>query len=93
MGRETIPILIGKKATKIFLATLSATAAAALVAAYLLGWTDLFGVVLVLSIFYTGFYLLLYHWRIIKGGVKFDLVVDGVFYVTGLLAIVWIAMA
>ena len=92
VGRETIPILIGKKATKIFLAFLSTTAAAALVIAYVLEWTDLFGVVLVLSIFYTGFYLLLYHYRIIKGGVKFDLVVDGVFYVTGLLAVAWIAI-
>lgn len=90
VGRETIPILIGKQATKIFLAILSSATAGALVGAYAMEWTDLFGVVLLFSIFYTGFYLLLFHWRIINEGLKFDLAVDGVFHVTGLLAVAWI---
>ncbi len=90
IGRETIPILIGKPATKIFLGLLCAAGAMALGLAYLMGWAGPFALLCLLSILYTALYLLLYHWRIITGGARFDLMVDGVFHLTGLMALIWI---
>lgn len=89
VGRETIPILIGVGATKVFLAALSAGLAALLIAASYIGWVGPFGYVLLFSIAYTAFYLYLYHRRVISGGFPFNLTMDGVFHFSGLLAIIW----
>ncbi|MBI4828611.1 MAG: UbiA family prenyltransferase, partial [Nitrospinae bacterium] len=93
VGRETIPILIGKTATKFFLGALCAGLAGGLIAAAAAGWVGAFGYVALGAVAYTALYLALYHWRVISRGVAFDLAIDGVFHVTGALALVWIFIA
>ena len=93
VGRETIPILIGKTATKYFLGVLCAGLAAALIAAAAAGWVGGFGYAALGAVAYTALYLTLYHWRVINRGVAFDLAIDGVFHVTGALALLWVFIA
>ena len=93
MGRETVPILIGKTATKAFVAALGLGLAGALAAAAWAGWVTGFGWWLLGAVAYTGLYLGLYHYRVIHRGVVFDLALDGVFHVCGALAIAWILLA
>ena len=89
VGRETIPILIGKEQTKVFLAFLTVGLAILLVTASALGWVTSFGYFLLVLVGYTALYLGLYHRRIIARGFRFDLTLDGVFYMAGIMAIVW----
>ncbi|VAX26073.1 4-hydroxy-3-methylbut-2-enyl diphosphate reductase [hydrothermal vent metagenome] len=91
VGRETIPILIGKKATKIFLFMLTIGLALGLFAASYFQWVGPFGYALLLSVAYTGLYLWLYHRRVISRGLPYDLAVDGAFHFTGLMAIIWVS--
>ncbi len=89
VGRETIPILIGKTPTKIFVATLAIALSALLLTSAWLNLVGAIGYVLLLSVAYTAAYLSLYHARVISRGVPFDLALDGVFHVTGLSAVLW----
>jgi len=89
IGRETIPILIGKEPTKVFVASLTIALALLLASASSLGWAPRFGYFLMLAVGYTALYLALYHARIISRGVAFDLTLDGAYHVSGLLAILW----
>jgi len=89
VGRETIPIIIGNEGTKVYLALIAAGLASMLVSAAISGMAGPFAYVLLLSIGYTSMYLWLYHKRVITRGVRFALMVDGVFYFTGALAIGW----
>lgn len=93
VGRETIPILIGKTATKFFLGALCVGLAGGLIAAAAAGWVGGFGYVALGAVAYTALYLALYHWRVISRGVAFDLAIDGVFHVTGALALLWVFIA
>ncbi|MBI5816673.1 MAG: 4-hydroxy-3-methylbut-2-enyl diphosphate reductase [Nitrospinae bacterium] len=93
VGRETIPILIGNEGTKVFLALIVVGLATMLVSAAMSGLAGPFAYVLLLSIAYTALYLWFYHKRIISRGLRFDLTLDGVFYFTGALAIIWTAAA
>jgi len=89
VGRETIPIMIGVGGSKVFLALVAAGMASLLVSSAAGGLVGPFAYVLTLSIGYTGMYLWLYHKKVINRGLKFDLVVDGVFHFTGALALAW----
>lgn len=89
VGRETIPILIGKAATKIFLGALTAGLFVMLLVATHYVYAGAFGYWLLGAVVYTGGYLVLYHRRAIRKGLTFDLVVDGVFHFSGLLAIIY----
>lgn len=89
VGRETIPILIGKEKTKIFLLTLSGLAAVGLFIFSRIGWLSSLGYLLIIPILYTIFYLFLYHRRIISQGLSCEGVVDGKFILTGIIAFIW----
>ncbi|MBI3599027.1 MAG: 4-hydroxy-3-methylbut-2-enyl diphosphate reductase [Nitrospinae bacterium] len=89
VGRETIPIIIGKEKTKVFLLTLAGIAAAGLFISSKLGWTSGIGYLFIITIIYTVFYLYLYHKRIISQGLSCEAVVDGKFILTGLIAFIW----
>lgn len=89
VGRETIPIMIGVDGAKVFLALVTAGMASLLVSSAGGGLVGPFAYVLTFSIGYTGMYLWLYHKKVINRGLKFDLVVDGVFHFTGALALAW----
>ena len=89
VGRETIPILIGKEKTKIFLLAISGLAAIGLFIFSRIGWLSSLGYLLIIPIGYTIFYLYLYHRRIISQGLSCEAVVDGKFILTGVIAFIW----
>ncbi len=89
VGRETIPILIGKEKTKIFLLAISGLAAIGLFIFSRIGWLSSLGYLLIIPIVYTIFYLYLYHRRIISQGLSCEAVVDGKFILTGVIAFIW----
>ncbi|MDH5639311.1 MAG: UbiA family prenyltransferase, partial [Nitrospinota bacterium] len=93
MGRETIPILIGKERTKVFVGFMCVGLGGILLVSAWAGWTTGFGYWLLFSVGYTVFYLALYHLRVIQRGVAFDLTIDGVFHFSGLLAVGWLLLA
>ncbi|MDH5509842.1 MAG: 4-hydroxy-3-methylbut-2-enyl diphosphate reductase [Nitrospinota bacterium] len=93
MGRETIPILIGKERTKVFVGLMCMGLGGLLFTAAWAGWTTGFGFPLLLAVGYTVFYLTLYHLRVIQHGVAFDLTIDGVFHFSGMLAVGWLLLA
>ncbi len=92
VGRETIPLLIGKDSTKVFLGILTIFIIGLLFISTEVGWTTSFGHLFSLTALYTIFYLWIYHMRVISKGIRLDILLDGVFYVSGLLAIIWIAI-
>tara|TARA_B100000315_G_scaffold122793_1_gene112733 strand:- start:22705 stop:24447 length:1743 start_codon:yes stop_codon:yes gene_type:complete len=89
IGRETIPIIIGKEKTKLYLGVVLIMTAVGLSISGWLSWTSSLSFFLLASIGYCVFYLYLYHKRIISQGVSCDAVVDGQFYVTGLITLAW----
>ncbi len=89
VGRETIPILLGKEKTKMFLLAISGFAAIGLFIFSRIGWLSSLGYLLIIPIGYTIFYLYLYHRRIISQGLSCEAVVDGKFILTGLIAFIW----
>jgi 4-hydroxy-3-methylbut-2-enyl diphosphate reductase len=89
VGRETIPILAGIDKTKTVLVAMTALLAGMLMISAPLGWTSELSTWLLVGVLYTALYLLLYHRRIIAQGTGFELMVDGVFLLCGLLAYLW----
>lgn len=89
VGRETIPIIVGIKNTKVILLALTGLLAVVLLLSGPLGWTDGLSFFLLVGVLYTAMYLFLYHRRFISQGTTFELVVDGVFYLCGALAYLW----
>jgi 4-hydroxy-3-methylbut-2-enyl diphosphate reductase len=89
VGRETIPIIIGKERTKVFLLCLSGLAVMGLLVSSILKWVSSLGYLFIISVLYTIFYLYLYHRRIISQGLSCEGVVDGKFILTGVLAFLW----
>ena len=89
VGRETIPIIIGKEKTKIFLFILCGVVATGLFLSSFLGWISSLGYLFIVTIIYTVFYLFLYHKRIISQGLSCEGVIDGKFILTGIVAFTW----
>lgn len=89
IGKETIPIAIGKKRTKILLVFISIFIAALLIISPNLGWTSNFSYYLLLCIVYACGYLFLYHKRIIKEGMLCEAVADFNFILAGIIAYIW----
>src|SRR3989338_713805 len=89
VGRETIPIIIGKEKTKIFLFILCGVVATGLFLSSFLGWISGIGYLFIIIIIYTVFYLFLYHKRIISQGLSCEGVIDGKFILTGIVAFTW----
>ncbi|HBF35086.1 TPA: hypothetical protein DDW35_11050, partial [Candidatus Sumerlaeota bacterium] len=88
VGRETIPIVIGKERTKVLLAALTALLFAAMLTAL---WSGVFtraGWLMLLPILYTCGYLYLFHKRAIMHGITFEVIVGGKFLLVGLLALI-----
>jgi 4-hydroxy-3-methylbut-2-enyl diphosphate reductase len=92
IGRETIPILIGKENTKIFLVILAGLSATGLLISRNMGWTSNLTHFMLLSILYTCGYLYLYHKRVISHGLSCEAVVDGKFILVGCIAFIWAVM-
>ncbi len=89
LGKETIPIAIGKKNTKYLLAIITICMAVLLAIAPLAGWTSNFTYYLLPCFVYSCLYLYLYHKRIIKGSLLCEAVADFNFILPGIMALVW----
>ena len=89
VGRETIPIIIGKEKTKVFLLTIAGIAATRLFISSRAEWTSGIGYLFIIIIIYTVFYLYLYHKRTISQGLSCEAVVDGKFILADVIAFVW----
>jgi len=90
VGKETIPIVIGKGKTKVLLVLLALILAIVLFLAPHLHWTSTLSYYLLIPVLYTCFYLFLYHRRIIWRGVACEATVDTTFILTGLVTYLWI---
>ena len=91
VGKETIPIIIGKYRTKVLLAVLASVVAVLLFAAAYYGVVSTLGYYLMGCVIYACVYLYLYHERVIFQGMLFESVVDGSFWLAGIVALIWSA--
>jgi 4-hydroxy-3-methylbut-2-enyl diphosphate reductase len=88
VGRETIPIVIGKERTKTLLAAMTMLLLAAMLTALWSGVFTAAGWLMLLPILYTCAYLYLFHKRTIMHGITFEIIVGGKFLLVGLLALI-----
>lgn len=86
VGRETIPIAIGKTWTKVMLIAVAGITACMLIASPTLGWTSPFSHFLIPCVLYACLYLYLYHIRVIGEGLMCEAVVDFNFILAGIIA-------
>ena len=89
VGKETIPIAIGKERTKIMLVGVAIIMAAILGVSPRLAWTSNFSLFLIPCVLYASFYLLLYHKKAIGEGLFCEAVADFNFILAGILAFLW----
>ena len=92
VGKEALPRIIGKEKTKGSLAVVGMVLVGVLMIGVRWGLITSFGYLLMLSVAYIGLYLYLYHRRVIARATVFDVVVDGMFYLTGLIAFLWLKL-
>jgi len=89
VGKETIPIVLGKRRTELLIVGLLIFLGGLLTLASPLGWTGQVSSWLLLSLSYVVFYYWLYLQKILGRGFLFEGIVDGSFIFTGLLAWIW----
>lgn len=86
VGRETIPIAIGKKWTQAMLIAVAGLTALMLAVSPTLGWSSAFSYYLIPCVIYACLYLYLYHIRLIGEGLLCEAVVDFNFILAGIIA-------
>ncbi|MFH1037892.1 MAG: 4-hydroxy-3-methylbut-2-enyl diphosphate reductase [PVC group bacterium] len=86
VGRETIPVVLGVRKTKIMLLGLITLVALLLILGAARGWVDSSGYWYLGVIAYGCFYLVLYHRRIIFRGLAHEMLVDSQLLLAGLIA-------
>ncbi|MHC4183649.1 MAG: 4-hydroxy-3-methylbut-2-enyl diphosphate reductase [Planctomycetota bacterium] len=89
VGKETIPIAIGKRNTQISLIVLSVLIAVLLIVSPMLGWTSAFSYYLFPCVIYACGYLYLYHRRLIPSGLACEAITDFNFILAGIMVIIW----
>lgn len=89
VGKETIPIAIGRKWTKIMLVSLAVIMTSLLGVSAKLDWTSNFSLFLVPCVLYACLYLLLYHKKVIGEGLVCEAITDFNFILAGILAFLW----
>ncbi len=89
IGRETIPIAIGKKNTKTILVTISILLTILLITSPMIGWTSGFSYYLIPCVVYACVYLYLYHRRLMPSGLACEGITDFNFVFAGIMAAVW----
>jgi len=92
VGKEALPRIIGKEKIKGSLVVIGMVLVGGLIIGATRGLITSFGYLLMISVGYIGLYLYLYHRRVIAREIIFDVVVDGMFYITGLLAFLWVKL-
>lgn len=89
VGRETLPIIWGKKRTKLFLIAVLACLTLLLPLSWIWKWTPSLSLWLLLPVAYAYLYLYLYHRRFIFQGILSEAVVDTGFILSGATAYLW----
>ena len=89
LGKETIPIAIGKERTKTILIILTASAAVLLFVSSLVVWTTTLGYYLLPCVAYAFGYQYLFQKRIVSEGLLLETIADFNFIFTGIIAFVW----
>lgn len=89
VGKETIPIVLGRKKTETLVVILLVFLGAVLTFAGPMGWATSLASTLLISLAYVVLYYYLYRQRIAGRGFLFEGVVDGSFIFAGLLAFLW----
>ena len=89
LGKETIPIAIGKERTKTILIILTASTAVLLFVSSLVGWTTTLGYYLLPCVAYAFGYQYLFQKRIVSEGLLLETIADFNFIFAGIIAFVW----
>jgi len=89
VGKETIPIVLGRRKAEILSVSLLIFLGGLLIVACPLGWAAPVTSWLLFSLGYAVFYYWLYRQRIVGRGFLIEGVVDGSFIFAGLLALLW----
>ncbi len=89
VGKETIPIAIGKKNTKIILIVISMLLTILLITSPKNGWTSGFSYFLLPCVAYACGYLYLYHKRLIPSGLACEITTDFNFILAGIMVAIW----
>ena len=89
IGKETIPIAIGKKNTKAILVVMLTLLTILLVISPMIGWTSGFSYYLLPCVAYACGYLYLYHKRLIPTGFACEIITDFNFILAGIMVAIW----
>ncbi|MBT6227673.1 MAG: 4-hydroxy-3-methylbut-2-enyl diphosphate reductase, partial [Candidatus Scalindua sp.] len=89
VGKETIPIAIGKTNTKAMLVVISILLTILLIASPKIGWTSGFSYYLLPCVAYACGYLYLYHKRLIPSDLACEIITDFNFILAGIMVAIW----
>ncbi len=89
IGKETIPIAIGKNNTKAILVVMSILLTILLIISPMNGWTSGFSYYLLPCVVYACGYLYLYHKRLIPSGLACESITDFNFILAGIMVAIW----
>ncbi len=89
IGKETIPIAIGKNNTKVILVVMLTSLTILLIISPMNGWTSEFSYYLLPCVAYACGYLYLYHKRLIPSGFACESITDFNFILAGIMVAVW----
>ena len=89
IGKETIPIAIGKESTKAILVAISIVLTILLITSPMIGWTSEFSYYLIPCVIYACGYLYLHHKRLMPGGLICESITDLNFILAGIMVLVW----
>ncbi len=89
VGKETLPIVLGRKITEVLVIILLIFLAGVLILAGHLYWASSLSPYLLLSLSYIVAYYWLYRQRILSGGLLFEGVVEGSFLFAGAIGLIW----
>lgn len=89
VGKETIPIVLGKRRTQILVVILLSLLGGILIWAPIMGWTSPITFFFLFSLAYVVIYYFLYREQILGLGFLFEGAVDGSLIFAGILGVIW----
>lgn len=89
VGKETLPIVLGRRNTEILVAVLLVCLTGVLMLASLFRWASSLSSYLLLSLSYMVGYYWLYRQKFLRGGFLFEGAVEGSFLFAGAIALIW----
>lgn len=91
IGRETIPVVVGKQKTQTLLAAICLLLAVMLVSSALVGWTSPLSLVLLINLFYIWICFRLCDRRASLSGIVLEGLLETSYVIAGLCSILWVA--